>query len=173
MFSSKVFFFFLWLEIQPDKIKWWSECKRLGQGKKVGCVCVCVWERGGVGDIRCYLLVSEACLSCQSCSFTAVLFPPPLPLVLWWHNSLVLPCGKHCCGWGCVCVRARGCACVCSVTHCHIFLSSAFKLCQRLDKKYSVELLQARWAEQNSFRILALDPHLTLQLNITVLFFRE
>lgn len=48
----------------------------------------------------------------------------------------------------CVCVRARrgarGCACVCSVTHCHIFLSSAFKLCQRLDKKYSVELLQAR-----------------------------
>lgn len=51
-------------------------------------------------------------------------------------------------GWGCVCVRARrgarGCACVCSVTHCHIFLSSAFKLCHRLDKKYSVELLQAR-----------------------------
>lgn len=69
----------------------------------------------------------------------------------------------------CVCARAR----VRSVTHCHIFLSSAFKLCQRLDKKYSVELLQARWAEQNSFRILALDPHLTLQPNITVLFFRQ
>lgn len=40
----------------------------------------------------------------------------------------------------CVCVRAR----VRSVTHCHIFLSSPFKLCQRLDKKYSVELFTSK-----------------------------
>lgn len=47
----------------------------------------------------------------------------------------------------CVCVHAgvHVGVHVCAVSHIVIFfLSSAFKLCQRLDKKYSVELLQAR-----------------------------
>lgn len=60
--------------------------------------------------------------------------------------------------------------CVRAMLHIVIFLSSAFKLWQRLDQNQSVELLQ-EGREDNSFKIPVLHPHLTLQPNI--LFFSK
>lgn len=58
----------LWLEIQPCKMTWWwCEYKGLGERRKrFLCRCACVYGVWGEGDLRCYLLVSEACLSCTA-----------------------------------------------------------------------------------------------------------
>lgn len=104
---------FHWLEIHPDKMKCW--CERGGLGEKE--ILACVWrvEGGGwIWGVTCLSLRPACHVQHQSCSFTAVLFHPPFPLVLWRHNSLIPPCGGKCYCLGSMCVR--------NVTHCHIFV---------------------------------------------------
>lgn len=86
----------LWLDIHPDNIKW---CKWKGRSRRIDrFVFVCVKGRGGyIWGVACLSLRPACHVQHQSCSFTAVLFHPPLPLVLWWQNSLIQPCGKGCC----------------------------------------------------------------------------
>lgn len=113
--SSKAFFIFFY-DWKSILIRWSALVSVDGWGKK--------WGRGGgvsvcLSDLRYSLSQRPAChVQHQSCSFTSVLFHPPFPLVLWWHNSLMLLYGK--------------CACV-SVCHAHFYtfsycLLNAFKL---------------------------------------------
>lgn len=91
----------------------------------------------------------------QSCSFTSVLFHPQFPLVLWWHNSLILPYGK------CVCVMH-------TTIHCLIACQMPLNY-QRFDQVCSVELLL--WEEEiRRKKNLALIPNLLLNIFATFSF---
>lgn len=125
---------FLWLEIHPDNMKCW--CERRGMGRWGDLVCVflcvyiyvcvhvCVW---GVGrsDLRCYLLVSEACLSCTASvmlfhsSFISSTIPFSALTAQFTDTAL----------WE---VVFGNLVCACTLSY---FFSSAFKLWQRLDQK--------------------------------------
>lgn len=135
---------FLWLEIHPDKMKCWCEWSGLGRRRKrFWCVRACLWRGWGRWGLRCYLLVSEACLSCTASvmlfhsSFISSTIPFSALTTQFTDTALweVLLFGKH------VCVQC------CQLSY---FCQVPFKLWQRLDQNQSVELSQVRGAH-NSF----------------------
>lgn len=82
----------------------------------------------------------------QSCSFAAVLFHPPFPLVLWRFDSLIWPSGK-CSVWEIHVCYAQ------DFTHCLFFFLEFFKHSQKQDRvkqdleQDRVELLHVKFTQ--------------------------
>lgn len=127
------------------------------------CVCVCVCARvwGGEGGFE-VLLVSEACLSCSASVmlFHSSFISSTIPLsdltaqftdtALWYVPTL----GKH------VCLLCY------TVSH---FCQAPLNW-QRWDQNQSAEILQGGRGD-NSFKIQAVDPDLSVQPNTPFFFF--